>query len=98
MSMGRQLRAGVITLTATGALGALAVHRPGPLVSNPDDPSSAVAGAAAWLAWALVGYLLAGVAITAIGHLRPIDTPGRRGPSRSAPIACCLTPRAIRRL
>ena len=88
------VRAAAVICAASAALTAVALHRPGRLVADPDDPSSAVVGAAAWAAWLLVGYLLAGVAVTATAHL----CAGARTPSRRTRLAARVTPRVVRRL
>lgn len=100
--MRRRGRAALVTVTALAALLALARHHPGGLGSDPSDPSGAIVSAAAWVAWALVGYLLIAVALTGAGHLICSPAPGERGRSlpdrhrlqRTAPR---LAPRFVRR-
>jgi len=66
----QQARAIALIVTATGAGAVLAAFcRPDQIGSAPDDPTSAVVTAAAWVAWACLGYLAAAVAVTAAGHL-----------------------------
>jgi hypothetical protein len=78
--------------TAAVALVLLGAHRPGGLVATPDDPTAGVVGAAAWLAWALAGYLLACVGATAAGHVVR-----RAGPGRLVTLSRRATPRCVRR-
>ena len=67
--MTRRARAVVVAATAVAALLELGLHRPAGLGDDPTDPTGAIVGAATWVIWALVGYLLLAVAITACGHL-----------------------------
>jgi len=95
--MQMRARAGAISLAALGALCVLARLRPdGFTAGDPSDPTGAVVSVAAWLAWALTGYLLLAVAITATGHLCAGPAAGRaRG--RGEHFARRVSPRTVRR-
>ena len=86
-------RAGGVTAGAGMALALLATHRPGPLVSAGDDPTSGVVGAAAWVAWALMGYVALAVGAAALCQLRARPT----GPDRLAVVTRRITPACVRR-
>lgn len=71
------MRASLLAAICTTAAAALAEHRPAAPAAAPGDPGSLVAGVSAWAAWALALYLLVGVGLTALGHLRRGRATGR---------------------
>ena len=87
------IRAVGIAASAGLALALLMAHRPGPLVSTSDDPTSGVVGAAAWVAWALMGYLVTAVGAAAVAQLRAQPA----GPGRLAVATRRVTPACVRR-
>jgi hypothetical protein len=96
------IRAGGITAAAGATLLLLVTHRPGPLVLGADDPTAGVVCAATWLAWALAGYLAAGVGAAALCHLGHLGRPAEAGQparlGRLAAVMCRTTPACLRRL
>jgi nucleoid-associated protein YgaU len=94
MAVASRIRAGLLAVAAAVAMPLLAAHRPGPLVTSPDDPTAGIVGAAAWVAWALAGYLIAAIGVSAVTHLAS----GSGGPGRLAALARRLTPRCVRRV
>jgi hypothetical protein len=91
MNSASRVRAVLLAAGASLALVELAAHRPGHGPLPPDDPAALVVAAAAWVAWALAAYLLAGVGVSAADHLRV------RRPGNDSRLAG-FTPRAVRRL
>ena len=92
--MAARSRAFAIATGAVGALALLASHRPAGLTASAGDPTAPTVAAAAWLAWALAGYVFVSVAICAVGHLISTASTVRCPPVRTARIA----PHVVRRL
>lgn len=83
-------RALVLTAAAGAGLLVLLRHRPDGSTTTA-DPTALVVLAAAWVAWALTGYLLVGIGAAAAAHLR-------RTPRLAPTPAARLAPAVVRRL
>lgn len=87
------VRAGAVSgASVLAAAVLLSCCHPGSTASPADDPTSAVVTAAAWAAWALLAYLLAGVFLSAAARL-----PGALGTAaaRLQPLVPAVVQRAV---
>lgn len=86
-----RIRAAALVAAALATLALLLTHRPSAGHASAQDPTALVVLAAAWVAWALTGYLLTGIGVAAAAHLRA-------RPSAVGHLPRLLAPLAVRRL
>lgn len=87
----RAARPAAAALATSTAVGAVVRCHPTGFAVRTDDPTSAVVSAAAWLAWALLCYLLVAATVVALAAL-----PGAAGTTIAA--LRPLAPRTVRRV